>query len=314
MKIFVRIMYGILVVLISFVVFSEASFKRTQNFYLDSAVNNMKEGHLDEFVDDTMLITGATRYLKQPIYRITSEDSQYSFDLTIYHFQKIIDKKINSGIIFYVSNFKSNEEVDGILFRFISESSNKFVDTKITMYVNDLNIGGNVVDPILFSFDENQGFIFNNTGNETITLSEIKEIELRTLTIDGNEQVINDNVFATIKHSKEHQIEESNEFQFVRNNDVLVLNNFNGNILEYKQFDDNYTTENEGNEPFENTDITKLEPYNDVISRTIWIFVVTILITTYFLFFLKPTINKIKEIRLRKQPQENEENDAKSID
>src|SRR5690554_5187071 len=196
MKIFVRIMYGILVVLISFVVFSEASFKRTQNFYLDSAVNNMKEGHLDEFVDDTMLITGATRYLKQPIYRITSEDSQYSFDLTIYHFQKIIDKKINSGIIFYVSNFKSNEEVDGILFRFISESSNKFVDTKITMYVNDLNIGGNVVDPILFSFDENQGFIFNNTGNETITLSEIKEIELRTLTIDGNEQVINDNVFA----------------------------------------------------------------------------------------------------------------------
>lgn len=55
MKIFVRIMYGILVVLISFVVFSEASFKRTQNFYLDSAVNNLKEGKLESFVDDTML-------------------------------------------------------------------------------------------------------------------------------------------------------------------------------------------------------------------------------------------------------------------
>src|SRR5690554_96217 len=201
MKIVVRIMYGILILLMGFVVFSDASFQRTQMFYFDSATENLKEGKIDEFVHDTMIITGSNRYLNEPIYRIISEDSKYSFNLTAYHFQQIRNKKIDSGMIFYIANFQSTEEVDGISLRFITNTSNNFVDTNMTIFINNENVYGNVVDPIVFNFDEKPGFIFNNINNETITLSEIVEIELRTFIIEDNEIIKNNNKFAVIKHN-----------------------------------------------------------------------------------------------------------------
>jgi len=82
MKIIVRIMYGILVLLTGFVVFSDASFQRTQNFYFDSATKNL-ENNLPEFVHDTMLITGSNRFLKEPIYRLRSEDNEFSFKTSV---------------------------------------------------------------------------------------------------------------------------------------------------------------------------------------------------------------------------------------
>lgn len=314
MKIVVRIMYGILVLLMGFVVFSDSSFQRTQKFYFDSATDNLKEGKLTEFVHDTMLITGSNRFLNEPIYRVISEDSKYSFNLTIYHFQQIRNKKIDSGIIFYISNFKSTEEVDGISLRFISNTSNIFADTNMTTIINNENVGGNVVDPIIFNFSEKAGFVFNNVNNESIVLSQIVEIELRTLTIENDEMEVDNEVFAVIKHNEHHDINNSNEFQFIRNGDILELNNFSGNILDYKELDDKYLNQEENNNIYTITDLTKLEPYNYVITRTMGIYIAIALVGTYILFFLKPTINKIKELRDRKQVEENEEKDVKNVD
>lgn len=315
MKIVVRIMYGILILLMGFVVFSDASFQRTQTFYFDSASNNLTdEANIDKFVHDTMLITGSNRFLNEPVYRLRSQDSKYSFNLYIYHFQQIRNKNINSGMIFYITNFETDEEVDGISFKFISNASNIFVDSNITTIINDINVKGNVVDPIIFDFQENGGFVFNSANNEKITLPEIKEIQLSTLMIEDGDVVVSDEVFAVIKNNEHHKIENSNEFQFVRNGNILELNNFNGNILEYKDLDEKYNTDYEVNDVYKTTMIKELEPYNYIVNRAMGIYIGSSLIATYFLFFLKPTINKIKELKSRKSLEENEEKDAKSID
>lgn len=313
MKIVVRIMYGILVLLMGFVVFSDASFQRTQNFYFDSATENL-ENNLTEFVHDTMLITGSNRFLKEPIYRLRSEDDKYSFNITVYHFQQIRNENINSGIMIYITNLVTEEEVDGISLRFISGAANNFVNTNITTKINDINVKGNVVDPIMFTFDENSGFIFNDSNNQKITLREIKEIELRTLTIEDNDIEINKDKFAVIKHNDHHDIENSNEFQFVRNGNILELNDFTGNISDYKVLDDKYETNNGVADVYTSTNLDKLEPYNYLITRVMGIYIAVVLVSTYLLFFLKPTINKFKELKAQKNQNNNIENDVKSID
>jgi len=313
MKIIVRIMYGILVLLTGFVVFSDASFQRTQNFYFDSATKNL-ENNLPEFVHDTMLITGSNRFLKEPIYRLRSEDNEFSFNLTIYHFQQIKNENISSGIMFYVSNLETNEEIDGISFRFKSEVSNLFVDTNITTKINEENVKGNVIDPILFSFDEDTGFIFNDSNNKKITLPEIKEIELRTLTIEDGDINIDKDVFAIIKHSNHHDIESSNEFQFVRKGNILEINSFTGNILDYQSLDEKYELSSGENNVYTTTNLEKIQPYNYLVTRTMSIYIGVVLVSTYLLFFLKPTIDRFKEIKAQKKQKDNKENDAKSID
>ena len=280
MKIVVRIMYGILVLLMGFVVFSDSSFQRTQSFYFDSATENL-EDNLPEFVHDTMLITGSNRFLKEPIYRLRSEDSEFSFNLTIYHFQQIKNKNINSGMIFYVSNLETKEEIDGISFKFKSEASNIFVDTNITIKINDKNVKGNVIDPIIFSFDENAGFIFNDSKNNKITLTEIKEIELRTLTIKDGDVNVDEHAFAIIKHSNHHDIESSNEFQFVRKGNILEINSFTGNISNYQSLDEKYElSSGEENNVYTTTNLEKLEPYNYLVTRALSIYIGVVVVST----------------------------------
>lgn len=303
MKILIRIMYGIFILFIGFMVLSDATFKRTQNFYYDSAITNLKENNLTEFVDDTLLISGASRYLIEPIYRFQSNDSQYSFNLTAYHYQKVSSKAILSGMMFYVTNFEAKEEVDGLSLVFISNISNQFAEYIIEFNIDEEYAGGNVLNPIIIVYNETNEFNLNDYNNATIKLAEIKEIQLKTFVYENDERIISDNHFAVIKHNDQFKLEFGNESQFERKGSVLEINNFTGNPSEYKFLDDNYAIENSHKIP----DLEKIAPYNKLISRSLLIYLGVSILSTYLLFFLKPTINKIKSFK-------NKKNEAEIID
>lgn len=303
-KIFGKVMYGFFILVIGFIVFTESSYKRIQKFYINTAVENLKNDKYSDFVDDTLLMIGASRYLAEPVYRYHANDLEYKFNLNLYHYQSINGKTVTSGLSFYLFNFEAAEEFDGIQFLFKSNSSNNYAIINIMLKLEEEYLGGNVLDPIVLDISENSNKFKFTYNREVTLLSEIKEIEMKTFKYDKQKDMfLTNDTFAVIKNNNDFTLgNTTNEAQFVRNDNILELTNFTGKLDEYKKLETQYEVS------FNEINLSKIKPYSYIVRNALIIYLLCAFVATYLLYFLKPTIIKIKKIKELKKETINASN------
>lgn len=294
MKIILRLIYIIFTFIMGFIVISDAQLQKVQNFYYDEVLTTLDEGEYNEYIDDTMIILGTNKYLIEPVYRFASNNSDYSFKILVVHAQTINKGEYESSLVFYIRDFEtSNSNIDGISFTFKTDISNINAELLMHFKFEDKLYNGGFLEKVTIKDDH---FVINDYSNGNIGLSKIKEIDLKPFMVDENDNIVKDNSFAVIKNNDNFNLEMGNEFQFVNTNGILETKNFTGNLLEYKDLEERYENTNSYKTP----DLSKLKPYNSVVTNTLIIYIIVVIIFTYLTFFLAPTINKIKKIKHNK--------------
>lgn len=300
MKIISRILYVTFTLIIGFIVISDAQLQKVQDFYYDKLLNTLESGEYTDYIDDTMVILGTNRYLIEPVYRYDSNDKDYRFKVLVMHAQTFVKGEYESSLIFYIRDFETtSSDVDGVSFTFKTNISNINAELLMNFKFKDKLYNGGVLEKVVI--EDNQTFTINDYNSGSVNLLEIKEIDLKTFSVDSNNDIVKSDRFAVIKNNEDFNLEISNEFQFVKRNSILESANFTGQALNYETLDERY----ENNNSFLRPDIEKLKAYNGVVTKTFISYIVVVIIITYLAFFLTPTINKFKN---------NKENKSKDID
>lgn len=319
MKWVLRIFYTIAVLLIGFIVISSAQVDRSRMFYEKEAIPNLLEGNFEEFIEDTMVVSNINSYITKPILKYKSTDENYKFNINVYHFQVLNGKNLEHGLIFYLSDIEinglenilndydsylENKSLMGINIRINSGFSNHYYEQNLGITFNDIDLKSTALEPIYIKQDETESF-FEVTGydNNGKTFSKIQSIEFRIVdaTDKENDYVVNNKVFAKLVNNDDLKVINSdlvNELNEVEG--ILTSNEFIGDPSIYLSLEDHYQDESDIY-PTKIIDKSVLNNYNHIITKAIVLYSLSIVVTTFLLFFLKPVIKKIKENKASKE-------------
>lgn len=300
-----RVLYVILVVIVSFFVFM-ISLAKKYDAFLNNNMKELKENYNREKAVATLMTDeiNLTNYLKDPIYLATSneENNQYDFGIYQFNFQYKEENMFITTMYFKAINikvledlmadpkYKDNYNLLQIKIALFYDNSEDSVDKYISAdfmqqkLFHFATIGENSAGNISYLYNQ-----FNEENKPTLMTNQlISKIELSIVNKLGTEEEITPLV--TINHNEANNNEGINE---VINKEAP---NFNGS-LDYQMLEENYNNESLVGELLKD----ELNSYNKVAVRTNVIYYIILIIITYLIYFLKPTINYIKGKKVSKE-------------
>lgn len=316
MKMFLRTVYVFLIVLIGLSVYQTSNSNRSKLFYEEEVLTYLKEGNEKDYIESMMVLAKVGKYRIDPIIKYVSNDEDYKFTLNIYHIEKEIKGITYYGIVPFINDFQSNQygnilkdpavfvenhDTVGLELRINTTISNTFVINPLSpQYLRDTSLNsvhakGGIFEPLFMeSNNDSKEFKWFQGDVNHLSFEEITSFEFSIL--DGTLDVKNPKktVFAKINVSDEPRFNELVEFK-KDSNDNLVADGLGKSKSDYVELTDDYLESNNINIKETNFDV--LNKYNSLVTRSMIIFSVLALLSTFLIFFLRP----LKEMLDRKK-------------
>lgn len=328
-----RIAYALLVILLAVFVYREADAKRRLDYLKNEAMDYYNEGDLDNYFKEFMVATSRDKYIEKPLYQAISSEENLEFTLSIFHTRAVTNQGEVDVAAFVLSNLDIrvtplNEE------NYLNDTNLVRIRVNINLseghIYQDYNLEGKSLAltstsslgaaiPIELSIGEKDNIsLFGLSSGtairiESITIELIDHSKLENVgEVSHIAKLENDSsleeqfevVDYLTRDEASFPIYDGEEDEMVEVN-ALVSTKFNGEAFRYNVGEQIYNGDSsDENVIYSNLD--NLRSYNGVIYRYFTIFAVIIVIVTYLLFFLKPTIKHIRKRKFAKTVNDNE--------
>lgn len=310
MKWLTRIFYAVAVFIVGNLVFQTSMRARSENYFKFAEENYLKEGKTEEYINSLMTVSGTSKYNKEAIYTINSNDENYNFTIEFYHFEAYLQKEKSYGIIMFIKEFDltNQEDVIGLNLEYIGQTQ----DIKETIMVpfikgkdNLSNTGYTQIEPFFIFNEESKDYFGHfSSGKIKNEITFISELRFSFIRKDEKEEKINvdEKYFAVIKgNDKETEDFETITYTFELNGSILENNDISGNPKLYQKLQSLYENDHE-NIVKVNQDV--LKEYNNVLVRNLTIYGVVATVVTFLLFFLKPIVELINKKKNNSEAKE----------
>jgi|SRR5690625_1219467 len=273
MKLFLRMFYIFILIMIGMNIYGNAIIEKEQNFFLNETLKSINDENKELYLNNTMVSLEANEYIKEPIYKFISNNDNKKFEFEVYHF-KITDKNENVyGLAFYLNNIKLISELKDLDILFYSNSDNNFLEEKVGFEFEGEKFNSNLVYALLLK-DK-----YTNFENSK-SINEIKDIDIKQ----------NNELLFRISHNDNFLMKENNESYLTDNGIYLNTNNFNGNIKEYNYLKDFYKDENN----IKKVNYDTFNSYQKIVTKNIISYSVVAVIGTALVFLMEPFIKFVK--------------------
>jgi len=339
-----RILYVVMIFFIGMFVLAFNNNKQLAKYYDEYAQieleNNNREAYIEHFMTSKLI----KEYIKEPIYLAKSDDSKYPFEIAIYHAKVNISKdEMKDYLILYLNE-------TGIDFKNILEDYESFekngnnalmlAKLKIENVEEEFNIPINInlkdrsaLHLIEVKKDDNKDNIFNvqyrdeDGKTKQAESTRIESINLSILdgTLGTKEDEIIETIFARFVNDKDANMNnnidsfENDEYIQIKEDkdgnktekkhQVLKAKAFNGEVDNY-DLSELYKDESNLGKVHEKM----LDPFIKKAKNSLYWYALIIVIVTYLIFFLKPTIEYIKHRNVGKDSTNEVSKDKRGSD
>lgn len=330
-----RIVYAFLLIVVAVFVFREADADRRLTYLVGNANSHYEEGNLDEYIDEFMVATSRSYYISKPLYQATSTEDGAEFTLSIYHTRAVTKQGQVDVLTFVLSNIDitpepvnpENYENDNNLIRvrlnlnFDQKNGHIYQDYNLSGHsmaiTSTVSLGAHI--PLEISIGENEGQSLFGLSEGTSPVLDSITIELIDFSSlenkgevthlasiendDTNLEHYNvlDNLFIGEASFPDYNSDSNPDIT----KEALVSSKFNGNASRFN-IGDIYDEDSDLVTVIE-TDLTLLDEYNNILINYFVISGIITLVVTYLLFFLKPTINYVRNRRYLKNVSDNDD-------
>lgn len=304
MKWVVRIIFGVFVIISAFfmhlVVADGLKHSAFFNHYMSELNDNYnREKYIEVAMTDNLIFD---KYLKDPIYLAESKEDGNKYELGIYQFSYI-----DRGDTYYVSTFYFKDLGIDLIEQLTDnenyQKDNSLVQVMVHVYYDDVEepalIGYISTDPLqvkpleiaTIHPDENDDLKYmylNRSNNAIFVRSQIRKIEVSVYNrLETEPETI---LIAKVEHDDLNNNEGINEI--ISGNGA----NFNGEVS-YHDLRTNFEDET----LLGNVMTEELNAFNYIKVRALVIYYIILVIVTYLIFFLVPTIEHFKYRKKRQQ-------------
>lgn len=333
LKWILRIGYIFLVILGLAFVNREADSEKRLKYLNEQGMPYYYEDRVDEYFEHFMIATSRTKYLKVPVYQAVSNEEGAKFKISFYH-TRAETKQGKADILTIVLsdiNIKVNPNDND---NYLKNSNN--IRLRLNLNFNqghiyqDYNLKGESLAltststlgaaiPIEISIGEKDNEKLFGISEGTASILESVTLELIDNTSDSSlnkttpiAKLINDNSDTEMFGVIDYLVKSEISFPVYSDGDVkeelivesLISTKFNGLPDKYdigKIYDDVNQAD-----VIVITNQDKLKTYNKVVNKYYVFYALIVIVVTYLLFFLKPTISYFK----RKKSLSNTEEDT----
>ncbi|MCR1808924.1 Rho termination factor N-terminal domain-containing protein [Haploplasma modicum] len=309
-----RGLYVFVVFLIASYVMSYASFSRQLRYYEKYSQEFVEDYDYEKYMEVFMTANLVDKYLKDPIYLATSNDEKFPFEFSITQAKASQKNTEHTLLLFYFRDL--GIDYKSILNDYEAfQANNMTAVVKIDIYIDDIETPASsyfnidltkqmpitIVEQTVVEGETMFNFVIKDEKGKQEVKNGNKINEIKLTLVDGTKKISDEETFqetliAKIKNDDANDMIGNDTFTKVDN--VLLSNNFSGVKTKY-ELEDNY----------KNLDLLgkmypeKLSEFNKYRNKTNTILFVVIIVVTYLLYFLKPTINFVKDKNLEKMRQ-----------
>ncbi|MDI6452961.1 hypothetical protein [Peloplasma aerotolerans] len=284
----IRFLYIMIISIATIYVYGSANYSRLEAYYAD---------HMADSIDDTTTylegintIMGLDYFSSNPIYQFKQDSGDYQFTLGIYAIGVTLENQLYDGLMVFVNNVRiveNNEVIEHPKLKIVvalDQSTYKSGDDRLntaTVLFDSEKVFPYSYVPAVFLLDAD-GYLQRQVENsEEIIQAHISQISIAYSNGTKNDTgalVYNDSLLFV------SSMEPYGEAAFVKTTDLAIDTN------EYR-----LSTQFEGSQPTDaelatfnlNTNRGNLGDYNNLIWRTMAIYILITGVITYFLFFHK---------------------------
>lgn len=300
MKWFMRIIFIIFAIILSIMVHFISLAERQYSFLTHNMAelneNYDRTKYIETIMTDNVIVDS---YLKDPIYLAVSEEVGFEYELGIYQYRYIErGKELYVSMLYfkdfdidYLNQLKSNS---------MYQNNNDLVNIMVSIYYDDLE------DPVV-GFISTKELEMKPYEFATITTNDSNEVKYMYLNSNTGQIVersyiskIEINIYNTLNNNQQITNLTTIEHQEVNNNEGISqivagqASNFNGNVS-YQDLSVNYDNDSLLGNILE----AELAEFNYIRVRINVIYYTILVIVTYLIFFLAPTIEYIKFRKVR---------------
>lgn len=316
-----RVLYIVMIFFVGLFVLALNNNKQLAKYYDEYAQKELDENNREKYMEHFMTSKLVKEYLKDPIYVANSDDDKFPFELAIYHAKVNVSKDDTKDYLILYLN-ENGIDFENILEDYESFEKNgnnalMLAKLKIDGVKEEFNIPINInkedrtaLHLIEVTQDDNKNDIFSvqykDEDGKTLQeqSSKIEYINLSILdgTLGTKEEEIIETVFARFENDKNANMDSVDSFEIKdytlpKKNDedeevvieVLTAKSFNGEVEKYA-LSDKYEDENNLGVFHEEL----LEPFLTKAKNSLYWYVLIVILVTYLIFFLKPTIEYFK--------------------
>ena len=327
-----RIFYVIIIVFIAIIVYREADNERRLTYLEDNSIEYYKADDIENYINEYMIATSRDKYIKKALYQGVSTEPGKTFTLSAFHNMSISNRDEIQVLTFVLHNldldFKPiNEENYLVNNNLLAVRLGlNFADSQILQEFNfdgeilaggtNYALGLHLPLEVIIGVNDS-GRPYYQVGNNIHY-----ELEMITLEIVDYTENLNDPTVTYLASFSNNESLDNNfqvEDELVLGSglfrdytkdvitdfytDSLVSTKFitraaNYNLSEMYQSGSRVT--------LVNIDGDKLSEYNSIIFRWMVSYSLIVIVITYLLFFLKPTINYFKNRKIQKISEANE--------
>lgn len=334
LKWFLRILYAFLVLIIGFFVYNEALINRRIKYLEEHAQASYDLNNMDEYLENYYVAAGRSEYLVTPLYTASSTKANYEFDFSIYHSKIITGDKTVSVVGFTLHNLNLNIVPEDLK---KYEANNNLIKINMTIKYNHPNQ--------ISVHDINQNGHYMPSGQPySMGVTVPLEVEVTKSELDVPVFIIRDKIVSDIESIKISVIDSSASLEKPNEELIAILNsnkvkddqnyynvreelvdlpytveviNDEGekeeqtiNVLQSSLFNGVASRYDVGNQ-YETSNVSVVDgslinQYNGIIAKFLAIYILVIVVVTYLIFFLKPTINYFRDKNLYKKIESKE--------
>lgn len=326
------IIYAFVVVIGAVFIFREADAEQRLTYLKDHGNAYYDEGDLDSFMYEFMVATSRESYIKTPVYQAKSTTNGKVFTLSIFHTKAVTNQGVVSVLTITLSHLNITVEPinlenylednnlvririninfdEGHIFQDYSlEGETLAITSSTTLGAHipiEFSVGHNEPGQSLFGLSSGTTKYIDSISLEVLDYSEnIKDPEVTYLAYLENTNDLETQI--GIKDTLDTQtvdVPVYNNREETTTVETLVSQSFVGDATWYDIFDTYETYDPVLVEQ------TLLNPYQKIIVRYFLIYGGVVLVATYLLFFLKPTLRYIRRKKHEKIYEDRPQNEA----
>lgn len=323
MKWLLRILYGFLVVIAGLFVMSEADAAKRMKYLEDNAQEYYDNDDIGSYMENFFIAAGRTKYIEEPIYSAVSNDDKYKFKFSVYE-TRVEGKDDNVDVVvFALSNLDLDvTPVDQESF----DKNNNLIKVRVNIeFANyptavdyslegksipfNLNDSIDVFIPFEVVLGENEDgekmFSLRDKLTDEIEAITLDIVDLTAATSEVEPTITTFARFSNSNHAEKTGVSEVLTKRTVtlgtgdeaREVELMDADLFNGSA---ERFDLESVYETNDESVVATPDLDLLKPYNSTVVKYASIYIGVVILITYLLFLLKPTIQYFKGKRSQK--------------